>query len=180
MKTMLLVPLLVLFGCSGGMVITNPRSSVVSPPGNATLSVSGFVNSVQLNSGASVSTTVTFLPQTPQADGLTTTTFCGDVVNGFVLNTFTTVNFTQGQGCAMIVSIEPNTMMSVSGVVTINQLVVGVSPAQTLIGFMPQGGAMVSVTFCGDVTNQFTLNAPASVRFIQGQTCASIVSASSA
>ena len=157
---------------------TGPRSSVVFPAGNATLSISGFVSSVQLNNGPSLSTTVTFIPQTPQSGPLSTMTFCGDVTNGFVLNTFTTVNFSQSQGCSEIVSIDPSTMMSVAGVVTLNQLVSGASPAQTLVGFAPQTSAMVNVIFCGDVTRDFTLNASAMVHFIQGQTCATIVSAS--
>jgi len=124
----------------------------------------------------SVTTTVRFIPETPQAGPSGTTTFCGDVVNGFVLNTFTTVNFSQGQGCSNIVSMVPNALMSVTGVVVINQLVSGASPAQTLVGFAPQTGAMVNVTFCGDVTRDFTTNASSTVHFIQGQTCATIVS----
>jgi hypothetical protein len=178
MRSVLALSLLVCFGCSSAMMTHDPHSSVVAPPGNAVLSMSGFVSLVQLNAGPSASTTVTFIPQTPQADPLGTLTFCGDVVNGFVLNTFTTVNFTQGQGCSKIVSIVPDTMMSVSGVVTMSQLVSGVSPPQTLVVFAPQGSAAVSETFCGDVRKQFTLNTPVTVRFIQGQTCASIVSAS--
>lgn len=157
---------------------TGPRSSVVSPLGNATLSISGFVNSVQLNNGPSASTTVTLIPETPQAGPSSTMTFCGDVMNGFVLNTFTTVTFTQALGCSEIVSMDPNTTMSVAGVVTLNQLVSGASPAQTLVGFAPQNSAMVNVIFCGDVSKDFTLNASATVHFIQGQTCATIVSAS--
>jgi hypothetical protein len=178
MRSVLALSLLVCFGCSSAMMTHDPHSSVVSPPGNSALSMSGFVNLVQLNTGPSLSTTVTFIPQTPQADPLGTLTFCGDVVNGFVLNTFTTVDFTQGQGCSKIVSIVPDTMMSVSGVVTMSQLVSGVSPPQTLVVFTPQGSASESVTFCGDVRKQFTLNTPVTVRFIQGQTCASIVSVS--
>jgi len=176
MRTIWVLSLFALFGCNGGLMTTGSRSSVVSPPGNATLSISGFVNSVQLNAGAVITTTVTFIPETPQAGPSGTTTFCGDVVNGFVLNTFTTVNFSQGQGCSNIVSMVPNALMSVTGVVVINQLVSGAIPAQTLVGFAPQNGAMVNVTFCGDVTKDFTTNASSTVHFIQGQTCATIVS----
>jgi hypothetical protein len=180
MRSVLALSLLVCFGCSSAMMTHDPHSSVVSPPGNAALSVSGFVNLVQLNTGPSLSTTVTFIPQTPEAGPLGTLTFCGDVVHGFVLNTFTTVNFTQGLGCSKIVSIVPDTMMSVGGVVTMSQPVSGVSPPQTLVVFVPQGGASVSETFCGDVRKQFTLDTPMTALFIQGQTCASIISVSTA
>jgi hypothetical protein len=180
MRSIWVMPLLVLFGCSSGLMTTGPRSTVVSPPGNTTLSISGFVNNIQLNTAVSLSTTVTFIPQTPQAGPVATMTFCGDVVNGFVLNTFTTVNFTQGQGCSNVVSMVPNPTMSVTGIVVINQLVADSSPAQTLVGFAPQNSAMINVTFCGNVTKQFTINRPATVHFIQGQTCATIVSPSTA
>jgi hypothetical protein len=179
MKAVFVMPLVILFGCSGGLMNKEARSRVVSPPGNAFLSMTGFVSFVQLNAGNSPSTTVTFIPQTPQAGPLGTLTFCGDVVNGFVLNTFTTVNFTQGQGCSNIMSIVPDTMMSVKGVVTLSQPVSGVSPPQTLVGIAPHGGAVVNLTFCGDVAAQFMVDASATVRFIQGQTCASILSTSS-
>lgn len=176
MKAIWVLSLFTLFGCSGGLITTGSRSSVVSPSGNATSSISGFVSSVRLNAASSVTTTVTFIPQTPQAGPLGTITFCGDVVNGFVPNTFTTVNFSQGQGCSNIVSMVPNALMSVTGVVVINQLVTGTSPAQTLVGFAPQNSTTINVIFCGDVTSDFTLNVPITVHFIQGQICATIVS----
>jgi hypothetical protein len=176
MRGIFLLSLLMLFGCSGALMNNDPHSQVVSPPGNAVLSMSGFVNLVQLNGGGSPSTTVTFIPQTPQAGPLGTLTFCGDVVNGFVLNTFTTVTFTQGPGCSQIVSIVPDTISSASGVVTMSQLVSGASPPQTLVGLASQGSPVTTFTFCGDVTKEFKLDASVTVRFIQGQTCASIVS----
>lgn len=176
MRIICLLSLLACLGCSNTLMTHDPRSTVVSPPGNSVLSVSGFVSLVQLNQGKNLSTTVTFNPQTPQAGPLGTNTFCGDVVNGFVLNTFTTVTFTQGQGCSNIVSINPDTITLASGVVTMTQLVAGTTPSQTLVGFAPQNGATFNVIFCGDVRHQFALDALASVRFIQGQTCASIVS----
>jgi len=179
MKAVFVMPLVILFGCSGGLMNKDARSHVVSPPGNAFLSMSGFVSLVQLNAGNLPSTSVAFISQTPQAGPLGTLTFCGDVVNGFVLNTFTTVNFTKGQGCSKIVSIVPDTMMFISGVVTLSQPVSGVSPPHTLVRIAPQGGAVLNLTFCGDVAAQFMVNASVTVRFIQGQTCASIVSISS-
>ena len=52
MRIIWVLSLFALFGCNGGLMTTGSRSSVVSPAGNATLSISGFVNSVQLNAGA--------------------------------------------------------------------------------------------------------------------------------
>jgi hypothetical protein len=109
MKHLFIVLLIGLVACG------NPRDPLLSqsnPPGSGQLSISGFVSMIQVTTAGtdrgpdSVVTVVTFIPQTPQAGTLGTLTFCGDASSDFVLNTFATANFTQGQGCSTIVSVQ--------------------------------------------------------------------------
>jgi hypothetical protein len=107
MKYAVLVLLLALAGCGG----QDPRLSQSSQPGAGQLSISGFVNVLQVTTGGtslganSVVTQVTFIPQTPQAGPVGTITFCGDVSANFVVNTFATARFTQGQGCSKLIGV---------------------------------------------------------------------------
>jgi hypothetical protein len=70
------------------------------------VSLSGFVSIIQLTSLGSNSpvTMVTFLLPGPQNGLAETIAFCGNVGNQFALNGFMNVSFTQGGGCASIVS----------------------------------------------------------------------------
>jgi hypothetical protein len=109
MRALSLFFLLALVGCGN---VRDPRLSQSALPNSGQLSVSGFINAIQLtNAGTnlgpnSVVTVVTFIPQTPQAGPSAVITFCGDQQSRFVLNTFAIVNFTQAQGCANIVSVN--------------------------------------------------------------------------
>lgn len=108
MRHAFLVLLIGLLGCGSSH---DPRVSQSNVPGAGQLSFSGFVSSVQVTTTGTnfgpntVVTVVTFVAQTPQAGNLGTLTFCGDVANVFVLNTFATVNFTQGQGCSTVITV---------------------------------------------------------------------------
>jgi uncharacterized protein YceK len=106
------VILLLVIGLAGCGNVRDPRLSQSALPNSGQLSVSGFVNAIQLTvAGTSMGpntpvTIVTFIPQTPQAGPSAVITFCGDQQSAFVLNTFAIVNFTQTQGCANIVSVN--------------------------------------------------------------------------
>ena len=108
MRYAFLVLLIGLLGCGSSH---DPRFSQSSVPGAGQLTISGFVSSVQVTTAGTnlgpntVVTVVTLVPQTPQAGSLGTLTFCGDLSRVFVLNTFATVNFTQGQGCSTVITI---------------------------------------------------------------------------
>ena len=104
--------LLLLIGLAGCGNARDPRISQSALPNAGVQTVSGFINAIQFtNAGTSMGpntpvTVVTFIPQTPQAGSSAVITFCGDQQSAFVLNTFAIVNFTQGQGCANIVSVN--------------------------------------------------------------------------
>ena len=106
MRTLLLfLLLLALLGCGNAH---DPRISQSALPNAGVQTVSGFVNGIQftVNGPNTPVTVVTFIPQTPQAGPSAVVTFCGDQQSAFVLNTFAIVNFTQGQGCANLVSVS--------------------------------------------------------------------------
>ena len=108
MRYAFLLLLIALVGCGSSH---DPRLSQSKVPGASQVSISGFVSTVQVTTGGtnlgpnSVVTVVTFETQVPQAGPLGTLTFCGDISNLFVLNTFATVNFTQGQGCSTVITV---------------------------------------------------------------------------
>jgi hypothetical protein len=71
----------------------------------ALVSLTGFVSLVQLTSaGGSPVTLVTFILPAPQNGMAETLAFCSNVVSQFGVNSMMTVSFSQGQGCATIIS----------------------------------------------------------------------------
>jgi hypothetical protein len=89
-----------LVGCSGLAVV-----ATFQPAGNV-VTVSGVVSIVQIitiqgPTGTTTVTVVTFIGQSTSS----TINFCGNLGNQFSTNTFTTVNFTNGQGCGNVVTI---------------------------------------------------------------------------
>ena len=79
-------------------------STIVSLLPTAFVSITGFVSIVRLtDSAGSPVTVVTFLLPAPQNGLAETLVFCGDVASVGV-NGIMTVNFSQGQGCATIIS----------------------------------------------------------------------------
>lgn len=108
MKYMVFVLLVALLACGSGR---DPRLSQSNQPNARQLTISGFVSTVQTavagtsQGSNSTVTMVTFEAQTPQAGPIGTVTFCGDVTQDFVVNTFATAKFTQGQGCSKLISV---------------------------------------------------------------------------
>jgi hypothetical protein len=182
MKALYALLLIGLFGCGA-----DPhRSLTVSGINAAPLSVSGFVNSVRLTTSAtslgstSPVTIITFIPQLPPNTPTNSITFCGNVANQFNLNTFATVQFTQGLGCASIVSLLPTPFVSLTGFVSVVQLTGSSGSSVTLVTFIlpaPQNGLAETLAFCGNVTSQFVVNGMMTVSFSQDQGCATIISA---
>jgi hypothetical protein len=171
-----------LLGCG----VDPHRPLTVSGSNAAPLSVSGFVNTIQLTTSAtglgsnSSVTVVTFIPQLPQNTPTTSIIFCGNVANQFFLNTFATMQFTQGLGCSTIVSLFPTTFVSLTGFVSIVQFTDTVGSPVTLVTFIlpaPQNGLAETLAFCGDVASEFGVNGMMSVNFSQGQCCATLISA---
>jgi hypothetical protein len=103
LQSWLLITAICLTGCSGVVFF-----STGFHPANALVTVSGFVSVVQITTIVSAGgtttlvTIVTFL----QAGTASTLNFCGNIANQFVVNTFATVDFTQGQPCATIVAVS--------------------------------------------------------------------------
>jgi hypothetical protein len=104
LQSLLLIGALLLTGCDGVVIFG-------AIPSTTPVTVSGFVSIVQvttIGSGGATTifvTAVTFLPFA-QSGTASTVSFCGNVGNQFVLNTFTTVSFTRGPGCATIIAIS--------------------------------------------------------------------------
>ena len=162
------------------------RSATISGINTAPLSVSGFVSTIQLTTSATSTgsnspvTVVTFIPQLPQNTPTMRITFCGNAANQFLLNTFATVQFTQGLGCSTLVSLFPTTLVSISGFVSIVQLTGSAGSPMTLVTFIlppPQNGLAETLAFCGNVSGQFGVNGMMTVSFSQGQGCATVISA---
>ncbi len=181
MKGLLAVLLLGLLGCGAGR--DSHLLATISATSNSPLSVSGFVSSIQMTPSAtgsnSTATVVTFIPQLPQNAPTSTLTFCGNVANNFVLNTFATVQFTRGPGCATIVSALPMAFVTITGSVSIVQVTTannGLVTMVTLILQSPQTGLAETLPFCGNVAGQFPVNGLMTVSFTQGQTCSNVVS----
>ena len=183
MKGLLAVLLLGLLGCGAGR--DSHLLATISASNTSPLSVSGFVSSIQLThaamGGNSTVTIITFIPQLPQNTPTSTLTFCGNVANDFVQNTFVSVQFTPGPGCATVVSALPTAFVTISGLVSIVQVTTsnnGLITVVTLILQAPQAGLAETLPFCGNVAGQFPVNGLMTVSFTQGQTCSNVVSAS--
>jgi hypothetical protein len=181
MKGLCALLLIGLLGCGA-----DPhRPATISGISGAPLSVSGFVTTIQLTTSAtntgshSQVTVVTFIPQLPQNTPTTRITFCGNVAGQFIQNTFATVQFTQGLGCSNIVSLFPITFVSISGFVSIVQVIGSAGSPVTLVTFIlppPQNGLAETLAFCGNVAGQFGVNSMMTVSFSQGQDCAAVIS----
>ena len=183
MKGLLAVLLLGLLGCGAGR--DSHLLATISTSNTSPLFLSGFVSSIQVThatmGGNSTVTVVSFIPQLPQNTPTSTLTFCGNVANNFVLNTFATVQFTRGPGCATIVSAVPTAFVTISGLVSIVQVTTsnnGLITVVTLILQAPQAGLAETLPFCGNVAGQFPVNGLMTVSFTQGQTCSNVVLAS--
>jgi hypothetical protein len=184
MKGLCAVLLFGLLGCGGNPLRTRTTTLNATPS-----TVSGFVSTVQFNQAAtsqgsnSAVTVVTFIPQVPQTSPTTNITFCGNVVNEFVPNTFATVTFTPGQGCSSIVSLAPISFVALSGFISIVQVTVsGNDSLVTTVTFLlpaPQNGLAETIAFCGNVGNQFAMNGFMTVTFTQAIGCANIVAVAS-
>ena len=103
LQSLLLIAAICLTACNGVVFF-----SAGFHPTNALVTVSGVVSVIHITTIISAGgtttlvTVVTFL----QTGTASTINFCGDVGNQFVVNTFTTVDFTQGQSCATVVAIS--------------------------------------------------------------------------
>lgn len=77
-------------------------------PTNTLVTVSGVVSVIQITTIISAGGTTTLVTVVTfiQTGIASTIDFCGNFGNQFALNTFTTVDFTQGQPCGTIVAIS--------------------------------------------------------------------------
>src|SRR5690348_2713825 len=103
LQSLLLICAICLTACNGVVFF-----SAGFHPTNTLVTVSGFVSVVQITTivGASGTTTLVTVVTFLQTGTASTINFCGNIGSQFVLNTFTTVDFTQGQPCATIVAIS--------------------------------------------------------------------------
>lgn len=103
LQSLLLIAAMWLTGCNGVVFFGGAIH-----PSNTIFTVNGFVSVIQITTTITAGgtttlvTIVTFL----QFGRTSTVNFCGNVRSQFVLNTFTTVDFTQGQPCATMVAIS--------------------------------------------------------------------------
>lgn len=103
LQSLLLIAVICLTACNGVVFF-----SAGFHPTNTLVTVSGFVSVIQITtiigSGGTTTfvTVVTFL----QSGTGSTINFCGNVRNQFVVDAFTTVDFTQGQTCGTIIAIS--------------------------------------------------------------------------
>lgn len=103
LQALLLIGAMWLTGCNGVVFF-----SAGFHPTNTLVTVSGLVSVIQITTIVSAGgtttlvTIVTFL-QTGIASSIN---FCGNVGSQFVVNTFTTADFTQGQTCATVIAIS--------------------------------------------------------------------------
>jgi hypothetical protein len=90
-------------------------------------------------------------------------------------------------GCEGVVffsgTIHPvNTFVTVSGFVSVIQITTittasGTTTLVTVVTFL-QFGTASTINFCGNMGNQFILNAFTTVNFAQGQNCATVIAIS--
>jgi hypothetical protein len=110
MRRVLTVLLIGLTGCGG--VHFAFRSNL--PAGGPTFAVSGFVTVIQFSAvidhGSFIDVTLVTFDQTGGIPS--TVTFCGHMTNQFVMNAFTTADFTNGPACATLVGIDSGTGMN--------------------------------------------------------------------
>jgi hypothetical protein len=103
LQAVLLIGAMWLTGCSGLIFFSG-----AIPPSSTFVTISGIVSVVQITTIITPSgtttliTVVTFL----QFGTGATINFCGNMGSQFVVNSLTTVNFTQGPNCATIVAIS--------------------------------------------------------------------------
>ena len=182
MKPLSMALLIGLLGCG-----VNPRRSNPISPNALHVAVNGFISTVQLTQAAasmggnSLMTAVTFIPPVPLNGPTSTLFFCGNVVAEFFLNTFATVVFTPGLGCATIVSLFPTSFVEITGFISIIQLTLFADNSLvTTVTFLlpfPQNGLAETMTFCGDVGDAFALDAFMTVDLAQLNGCAELISA---
>src|SRR5690349_10421026 len=103
LQSLLLIAVICLTGCNGVVFF-----SAGFHPTNTLVTVSGLVSVVQITTiisagGTTTLVTIVTFVQTGTASSIN---FCGNVGSQFVVNTFTTVDFTQGQPCATVVAIS--------------------------------------------------------------------------
>jgi hypothetical protein len=103
LQSLLLIVAIGLTGCSGVVFFR-----ACFHPTNTLVTVSGVVSVIQITTitSAGATTTLVTIVTFLQAGPASTINFCGNIGSQFVLNTFTTVDFNQGQPCATIVAIS--------------------------------------------------------------------------
>ena len=103
LQTLSLIGAMLLTGCNGVVFF-----STSFHPTNTLVTVSGFVSIIQITTITSSGGTTTFVTLVTflQSGTASTIHFCGNVGNQFVVNTFTTVDFTQGPSCGTIIAIS--------------------------------------------------------------------------
>lgn len=103
LQGLLLIGAICLTGCNGVVFFSSGFH-----PTNGLVTVSGVVSVLQITTittagrTTTLVTVVTFL----QTGTASTINSCGNFGNQFVLNTFTSVDFTQGQSCGTIIAIS--------------------------------------------------------------------------
>jgi hypothetical protein len=103
LQSLLLIAVTCLTGCNGVVFFSGGFH-----PTNTLVTVSGVVSVVQITTivGAGRTTTLVTVVTFLQTGTASTINFCGNIGSQFFLNTFTTVDFTQGQPCATVVAIS--------------------------------------------------------------------------
>ena len=102
LQSLLLIAVICLTACNGVVFF-----SAGFHPTNTLVTVSGVVSVVQITTitGAGGTTTLVTVVTFIQTGTASTINFCGNFETQFVVNTFTTVDFNQGQPCATVVAI---------------------------------------------------------------------------
>ena len=103
LQSLLLIAVMWLTGCSGVVFFGTGFH-----PSNTLVTVSGFVSVIQITTiiSAGRTTTLVTIVTFLQTGTASTINFCGNIGSQIFLNTFTTVDFTQGQPCATVVAIS--------------------------------------------------------------------------
>ena len=103
LQRLLLIGAISLTGCNGVVFF-----SAGFHPTNTLVTVSGLVSVIQITTIRSTGGTTTFVTVVTflQSGTGSTIDFCGNVGDQFVVNTFTTVDFTQGPSCGTIIAVS--------------------------------------------------------------------------